>query len=141
MRCGLTWISLWKAPPIPCWSWLAIIYKMDYRPMLRLHEERDADITVAVHSVSPHETHRFGIVTVEPDGTVSQFEEKPRRTHWPMASMGIYAFRKSFLVEILTSGNGTNTGRDLMPRLIKQDQCGCASVSALGRCRHGAGLL
>jgi glucose-1-phosphate adenylyltransferase len=96
------------------------IYKMDYRPMLRLHEERDADITVAVHSVNPHETHRFGIVTVEPDGTVSQFEEKPRRTRSTMASMGIYAFRKSFLTEILTSGNGTNIGRDLMPRLIKQ---------------------
>jgi glucose-1-phosphate adenylyltransferase len=96
------------------------IYKMDYRPMLRLHEEQDADITIAVHSVSPHEAHRFGIVTVEPDGTVSQFEEKPRRTRSNLASMGIYIFRKNFLLEILASGEGTNIGRDLMPKLIKQ---------------------
>lgn len=96
------------------------IYKMDYRPMLRQHEEQDADVTVAVHSVSPHETHRFGIVTVEPDGTVSQFEEKPRRTRSTMASMGIYVFRKSFLTEVLSNGNGTNIGRDLMPRLIRE---------------------
>jgi glucose-1-phosphate adenylyltransferase len=96
------------------------IYKMDYRPMLRLHEEQDADVTLAVHSVSPHETHRFGIVTVEPDGTVSQFEEKPRRTRSTMASMGIYVFRKSFLIEVLSAGTGSDIGRDLMPRLIRE---------------------
>ena len=86
------------------------IYKKDYRPMLRLHEERDSDVTVAVHGVSPHETHRFGIVTVEPDDTVSAFEEKPRRTRSTMASMGIYVFRKSFLIDLLHKGNGTNIG-------------------------------
>jgi glucose-1-phosphate adenylyltransferase len=96
------------------------IYKMDYRPMLRMHEERDADITLAVHSVSPHEAHRFGIVTVEPDDSVSAFEEKPRRTRSTMASMGIYIFRKSYLTDILLAGNGTNIGRDLMPKLIKE---------------------
>ena len=41
------------------------IYKMDYRPMINAHEERDADMTLAVHSVSPHETSRYGIVTVD----------------------------------------------------------------------------
>src|SRR5512145_1583217 len=55
------------------------IYKMDYRPMLQLHQERKADVTIAVHSVSPHEAHRYGIVMVDSDGTVSRFEEKPRR--------------------------------------------------------------
>jgi glucose-1-phosphate adenylyltransferase len=98
------------------------IYKMDYRPMLRLHEDSDANLTLAVHSVSQYETHRFGIVTVDPDGTVSHFQEKPRRTRSNMASMGIYVFRKSFLLEVLESGNGTNIGRDLMPKLIHQTQ-------------------
>src|SRR4029078_13370770 len=45
------------------------IYKMDSLPMLQLHEERHADVTIAAHSVSPHEVHRYGIVTVDPDGT------------------------------------------------------------------------
>jgi glucose-1-phosphate adenylyltransferase len=96
------------------------VYKMDYRPMLQLHEELDVDVTLAVHSVSPHEAYRFGIVTVDADGTVSQFEEKPRRTRSSMASMGIYAFRKSFLLEVLAGGSEQNIGRDLMPKLVTQ---------------------
>lgn len=98
------------------------IYKMDYRPMLQLHEERGVDVTLAVHSVSPHETYRFGIVTVDADGTVSQFEEKPRRTRSSLASMGIYAFRKEFLCEVLAGGTDQNIGRDLMPKLVQQTQ-------------------
>ena len=98
------------------------IYKMDYRPMLQVHADSDADVTLAVHSVSPHETHRFGVVAVDSDGTVSQFEEKPRRTRSSLASMGIYAFRKSFLLEMLQSTEGRNIGRDLMTQVIKQTQ-------------------
>jgi glucose-1-phosphate adenylyltransferase len=96
------------------------IYKMDYRPMIRIHEDRDADMTLAVHGVSPHDTHRYGIVTVDGDGNVTQFEEKPRRTRSSLASMGIYLFRKSFLLEVLTSGAEENIGRDLMPKLVTQ---------------------
>jgi glucose-1-phosphate adenylyltransferase len=96
------------------------IYKMDYRPMLQMHQDRDADITVAVHGVSPHEVQRYGIVTVDATGTVSRFEEKPRRSRSSMASMGIYAFRKSFLIELLSSDVGNNIGRDIMPKVVGQ---------------------
>jgi glucose-1-phosphate adenylyltransferase len=96
------------------------IYKMDYRPMLLAHQEHDANLTLAVHSVSPHETNRYGIVTVDADGTVSQFAEKPRRSRSSLASMGIYVFRKSFLLEVLQGGREENIGRDLMPKLIQQ---------------------
>lgn len=96
------------------------VYKMDYRPMLQYHEERDADVTLAVHSVSPHEAHRYGIVSVDADSTVTQFEEKPRRARSSLASMGIYVFRKSFLIEILANSIEQNIGRDLMPKLVQQ---------------------
>ncbi|NWG19165.1 MAG: glucose-1-phosphate adenylyltransferase subunit GlgD [Chloroflexi bacterium] len=96
------------------------VYKMDYRPMLHFHEERDADVTLAVHSVSPHEAHRYGIVSVDADGTVTQFEEKPRRARSSLASMGIYVFRKNFLIEVLAGGAEQNIGRDLMPKLVQQ---------------------
>jgi glucose-1-phosphate adenylyltransferase len=96
------------------------IYKMDYRPMLQVHQEHDADLTIAVHSVSPHEVHRYGIVTVDADGIVSHFEEKPRRSRSSLASMGIYAFRKSFLIELLAGGTENDFGRDLLPRVVGQ---------------------
>lgn len=96
------------------------IYKMDYRPMLQMHQERDADVTIGVHAVNPHEVHRYGIVSVDSNGTVSRFEEKPRRSVSSLASMGIYAFSKNFLIEWLSSNSGNNLGRDLMPQLVKQ---------------------
>ena len=96
------------------------IYKMDYRPMLQMHQERDADVTIGVHAVSPHEVQRYGIVTVDAAGTVSRFEEKPRRSISSLASMGIYAFRKNFLIELLSGDTGNNLGRDIMPRVVSQ---------------------
>jgi glucose-1-phosphate adenylyltransferase len=96
------------------------IYKMDYRPMLQIHQDRDADLTVAVHSVNPHEVHRYGIVTVDADATVSRFDEKPRRSRSSLASMGIYVFRKSFLIELLAGGTENDFGREIMPKVIDQ---------------------
>lgn len=94
------------------------IYKMDYRPLLRLHEESGADLTLGVHPVSPHDTRRYGIVTVDADGSVARFDEKPRRSTSSLASMGIYVFRKSFLAETLLSGKATDFGRDLLPTIV-----------------------
>lgn len=94
------------------------IYKMDYRPLLQLHQERDAAITMAVHSVSPHEVYRYGIVTVDANNNVSNFAEKPRRSFSSLASMGVYVFNKNFLVEVLRSGNDVHLGSQLLPRLI-----------------------
>lgn len=95
------------------------IYKMDYNPLLELHAERNADVTLAVRSVSPHDTHRFGIVTVGNDGRVDRFEEKPRRPISNLASMGIYVFRKQFLIDIL-SGNEHDFGRHLLPKIVPE---------------------
>jgi glucose-1-phosphate adenylyltransferase len=100
------------------------IYKMDYRPMLQLHQERDCDVTIAVHSVSPHEVHRYGIVTVDADGTVSRFDEKPRRSRSSLASMGIYVFRKSFLIELFQGGREADFGREIIPKVVGQTSVG-----------------
>jgi glucose-1-phosphate adenylyltransferase len=103
------------------------IYKMNYQPMIQLHEERNADITVGVHSVSPHESYRYGIVGVEDSGKVSSFVEKPRRPirqgfrDAPLASMGVYVFRKEFLIKLLSEGNDADFGRELLPRIISSN--------------------
>jgi len=97
------------------------IYKMDYRPMLRFHQERAADVTLAVRSVPGFEAYRYGMVTADLDGRVIHFEEKPRRTHSTSASMGIYIFRRELLVEWLGSGPGKrqrDLGREVIPVLV-----------------------
>jgi glucose-1-phosphate adenylyltransferase len=94
------------------------IYKMDYRPMLRFHQETRADITVAVRRVSPFETHRFGIVSVEGDMRVTGFKEKPRRSKETLASMGIYVFKFQTLKEILSDETLNDFGRDVLPAML-----------------------
>jgi glucose-1-phosphate adenylyltransferase len=98
------------------------IYKMDYRPLLRYHRERGADLTLAVRTVPDFETYRYGMVEMELDGRVAGFEEKPRRTRSTLASMGVYVFRRKVLVESLKSGIGKrqrDMGSDVIPQLVR----------------------
>ncbi|MEW6280449.1 MAG: glucose-1-phosphate adenylyltransferase subunit GlgD [Candidatus Eremiobacterota bacterium] len=95
------------------------VYLMDYRPMMRQHARNQADVTVAVRRVSRHETHRFGIVTLDDDRIV-RFDEKPRRTPETVASMGVYCFRKDLLIDILEKNDFIDFGRDVMPHLIER---------------------
>ena len=96
------------------------IYKMDYRPMLRFHMERRADVTIAVRSVIPYEARRYGMITADPEGQIIHFEEKPKRTLSTLASMGIYVFDRDLLVDWLT-GEGRDQrdfGREVIPSLL-----------------------
>ena len=104
------------------------IYKMDYRPMLRFHHEHDADVTLAVRAVPSFDTYRYGMVAVDSDGRVADFEEKPRRTTSTLASMGVYIFKREALAECLLEGPGKRAhdlGRDVIPALVRS-----AKVSA-----------
>src|SRR5437867_3586056 len=77
------------------------IYKQDYRELLRFHQEKGADLTVAVMHVRPDEVHRFGIMSTDADGRITNFTEKPKRSDSTLASMGIYVFNTSFLLRRL----------------------------------------
>jgi glucose-1-phosphate adenylyltransferase len=68
------------------------VYRMDYGPLIRAHEERRARLTLAVVRVPASESRRFGMVTLEGDGRVVRLDEKPAHTTTPFASMGIYVF-------------------------------------------------
>lgn len=98
------------------------IYLMDYQPMLREHVQSNADLTVAVRRVNPHETHRYGIVTLGADERIVGFQEKPRRSRGTLASMGIYIFRKDLLVETLHAHDFLDFGRDVVPAMIAQSK-------------------
>lgn len=97
------------------------IYLMDYRPMLLQHVDRGADVTVAVRRVNPHETHRYGIVTIGGTDSIVDFQEKPKRSRQTLASMGIYIFRKDVLVNCLTDNQSfVDFGRDVLPFMLTE---------------------
>lgn len=77
------------------------IYKMDYSKMLRFHKEKDAACTIAMLEVPWEEASRFGLMFVNPDGSISEFEEKPKNPRSNKASMGVYIFTWSKLRQYL----------------------------------------
>lgn len=77
------------------------IVRMDYRPLVAAHLQREAAVTVAVTKVPAHEAHRFGMVHVERSGRIKSIEEKPQRTDAALANMGIYLFETERLAEML----------------------------------------
>ncbi len=99
------------------------IYKMDYAQMMREHNKRNADCTIAVLDVSLEEASRFGIMNTDDEGRIFEFEEKPKNPKSTKASMGIYIFRWEVLKEYLISDNEDPTssndfGKNIIPRLI-----------------------
>ena len=99
------------------------IYKMDYQKMIELHEEKDADITIAVKEVDGNIAHQFGIVEKDKNGRIIGFEEKPQNPKTNLASMGIYIFKYSLLKRVLLNECGmkgsSDFGKHIIPRMIK----------------------
>ncbi|HEX2884138.1 MAG TPA: sugar phosphate nucleotidyltransferase [Candidatus Limnocylindria bacterium] len=95
------------------------VYKMDYRPFIDLHREKDADVTCAVRRVPIEEAHRFGILDVAPDGRVTAFIEKPADPPSNLVSMGVYVFSWPMLRDLL-SPDRIDFGRDVLPWMVDQ---------------------
>lgn len=103
------------------------IYKMDYRPMLAYHEEKDADATVAVMNVPLEETDRFGIMTTDGKGRIVEFHEKPPgRDKGTLANMGVYVFNVERLAERLAEGRrrepDLDFGKHVVPSMVPEDK-------------------
>ena len=103
------------------------IYKMDYAKMLKFHKKRNADCTIAVLDVPIEEASRFGIMSVDEDSKIYKFEEKPKNPESTMASMGIYIFTKSKLVEYLTNdaadpASSNDFGKNIIPAMLNNGE-------------------
>ena len=103
------------------------IYNMDYRKMLSFHNETRADVTVGVIRIPLSEAHRFGTVVIEPERRIKEFVEKSYTPASNLASMGIYIFNRSFLIERLTEDAKNNNsihdfGYSILPKIVKQDR-------------------
>ncbi len=103
------------------------IYKMDYSKMLAFHKEKNATCTIAMLEVPWEEASRFGLMFVDADGAITDFEEKPKEPKSNKASMGVYIFTWSKLREYLISDennpNSSNDfGKDLIPEMHRNHE-------------------
>jgi len=107
------------------------VYKMDYGPLLAAHVNNRADLTVSCLEVPLEEAAgALGVMTVDADGRVVAFTEKPEKPA-PMpgkpglclASMGNYVFNTGFLYEqVIRDADDPRSqhdfGRNVIPHTV-----------------------
>ncbi len=99
------------------------IYKMDYDKMLQFHKDSGADCTIAVIDVPIEEASRFGIMSVDSEGKIFKFAEKPKNPESTLASMGIYIFSKDRLEKYLCEdaedpSSSNDFGKNIIPNML-----------------------
>jgi len=103
------------------------IYKMDYALMLEEHINNNADCTIAVIDVPIEEASRFGIMTTDDEGRVTEFAEKPENPNSTQASMGVYIFSTDALVKYLEEDEANpdsenDFGKNVIPAMLADGQ-------------------
>jgi glucose-1-phosphate adenylyltransferase len=116
------------------------LYRMDYRDMLRTHQESGADVTIAGVPVTSDKASAFGVIQFDDSGRVVGFAEKPKteealrpvrtdeawfRQHGIeakgrdcLANMGVYLFNRDTLVEFLDN-ELEDFGKQVFPQHIE----------------------
>ena len=117
------------------------LYRMDYRKLLESHWKSGADVTICVIPKSEAQATGFGLLKLSNDGRVRQFREKPKgdalhemqtdtaalglnaaeaakRPY--VASMGIYLFKNSVLIDLLADASMIDFGYQVIPRAIEK---------------------
>jgi glucose-1-phosphate adenylyltransferase len=113
------------------------LYRMDFRQMMAVHKESQADVTIAGIPVDRQTARSMGLMRVDDAGRVAGFLEKPQtdkeidivrmepswidahgiesRGRDCLASMGIYLFNRQTLVKLLTMTDYHDFGREIFP--------------------------
>ena len=117
------------------------LYRMDFADMMKTHVESGAAATIAGIPVDRKEAGALGIMQVDDSGRVKGFVEKPQTEEeiqsvrmepsWIdargieskgrdcLASMGLYIFDKSVMVDLLRSTDHQDFGKEVFPEAIK----------------------
>ena len=101
------------------------IYKMNYVQMLAYHRRKKAALTVsAIRERKERAAKVLGVLEVDGDYKLVGFEEKPVQPKtlpdapdFALASMGVYIFKVSMLLEVLQE-QGDDFGKHIIPEMI-----------------------
>ncbi|CAH2214395.1 glucose-1-phosphate adenylyltransferase [Tepidibacter aestuarii] len=100
------------------------IYKMNYYSLLEYHKKKESLVTIAATRVPWEQTSRFGIMNIDNDNRIYEFEEKAKNATNNLASMGVYIFNwnvlKKYLIEDEKNSNSSNDfGKDIIPKMLE----------------------
>ena len=77
------------------------IYKLDYNKVLEYHISKRADVTVVCTDKYEDDVTRFGVLKMNADGRIEEFDEKPMISDSHTISTGIYVLRRRQLIEMI----------------------------------------
>lgn len=91
---------------------------LDLTEALRIHREKKAIVSIIIREVPPEEVFKYGVVKLDDDGRILQFQEKPapEQAVSNMANTGIYIFEPEVL-DYIPSATEYDIGGQLFPAL------------------------
>lgn len=89
----------------------------DLAPALQLFERQNATAVMVLQAVP--DVARYGSVTIEPGGRVTEFVEKGSRTRVGLINAGVYILRKE-VVAGLPAQQAVSLERDVFPELLSK---------------------
>jgi glucose-1-phosphate adenylyltransferase len=113
------------------------LYRINLADFVHFHEERNADISIAVKPVTREKASEFGILKIDDHRKITHFVEKPtdekvldelftpteylgleEKSLNYIASMGIYVFKKDVLIEVLENNQKEDFGKQVITDAI-----------------------
>lgn len=88
------------------------VYKLDYSNVIEHHLDREADITIVTTKVPADEAPRFGIVEVDDDGRVTDFQYKPDNPESHLATTEVFVYDARKLLDTIEELVAEKTGDD-----------------------------
>ena len=112
------------------------LYNMDFKDMIKKHEESNAAISIATYPVNKKDATSFGILKTDAQNTITSFIEKPDASLLPnwtsdvsdemkkedrnyLASMGIYIFNRDLLITLMNNPKTIDFGKEIIPQAIQ----------------------
>lgn len=113
------------------------LYQMDFEEMIRNHEEKGAEISIATIPVHANDATGFGILKIDEGQYITSFVEKPNAELLPdwisevgdemksqgrnyLASMGIYIFNRKVLFDLLQGNDNHDFGKEIIPQSLQE---------------------
>jgi glucose-1-phosphate adenylyltransferase len=113
------------------------LYQMDFEAMIKNHEEKGAQISIATIPVHANDATDFGILKTDNENHITSFIEKPKAEQLPewvsevgdemnsqgrhyLASMGIYLFNRKVLFDSLLGNESTDFGKEIIPNSLTE---------------------
>lgn len=113
------------------------LYQMDFEAMIKNHEAKGAEISIATIPVHANDATDFGILKTDEENFITSFIEKPKAELLPdwvsevgdemnsqgrhyLASMGIYLFNRKVLFDSLSGNDSTDFGKEIIPNSLTE---------------------